>query len=132
MRGDCFLDTCILLYALAQKDHRETVAQGLLAEGGKISIQVLNEFASAARRKFHLTFEEISQLSAASRALCGPPLPLTLQTHERALDIAQRYGFHFYDSLIVASALDAVCSILYTEDLQHHQQIGGLTIVNPF
>jgi predicted nucleic acid-binding protein len=57
MRDDCFLDTCILLYALAQKDRREAVARKLLAEGGKISVQVLNEFASVARRKFRLSLE---------------------------------------------------------------------------
>jgi|ERR1700722_10565951 predicted nucleic acid-binding protein len=132
MRGDCFYDTCILVYALAQRDHREDVARALLAAGGLISVQVLNEFASVAKRKFRLSFDEIAALSSASIDLCGVPLPLTLQTHDAAMKIARRYGFQFYDCVIVASALEAGCRTLYTEDLQHYQEIDTLLIVNPF
>jgi predicted nucleic acid-binding protein len=132
MRGKRFYDTCILVYALAQRDHREEVAHKLLAEGGAISVQVLNEFAAVAKRKYRLSFDEIAALSSASIDLCGVPLPLTVQTHEAAMKIARRYYFNFYDCLIIASALESGCRTLYTEDLQHNQQIEGLQVINPF
>ena len=50
----------------------------------------------------------------------------------RALDVQARYGYGFYDSLIIAAALEAGCTRLYSEDMQHGQRIEGLTIENPF
>jgi len=67
------------------------------------------------------------------RTLCEQVAPLTVATHEAALRIAARYGFGFYDSVIVASAQLAKCSLLYSEDFQHGQSIDGkLTVRNPF
>jgi predicted nucleic acid-binding protein len=66
------------------------------------------------------------------RDLCSPASVLTLDTHQAAVKIAKRYGFHIYDSLILASALETACTTLYAEDLQHGQKIGSLTICNPF
>lgn len=58
---------------------------------------------------------------------------LTEDVHDRGLDIAERYGFSLYDSMIVAAALCAGCTTLFTEDLQHRQVIdGALTVRNPF
>jgi predicted nucleic acid-binding protein len=54
------------------------------------------------------------------------------ELYERALEVMARYGYSFYDSLIIASALSAGCTRLLTEDLQHGQRIEGLTIHNPF
>ena len=58
--------------------------------------------------------------------------PLTLDTHAAALSIARDNNFSFYDALIVASAIEAGCDALYSEDMQHGRVIGGLTIRNPF
>jgi predicted nucleic acid-binding protein len=55
-----------------------------------------------------------------------------VETHERGVDIAERWRFSIYDSLIVGAALRAGCSTLYSEDLQHGQTIDQLTIRNPF
>ena len=67
---------------------------------------------------------------------CGtaldPVRPVTIDTHEGATALARSHGFNFYDSLIVASALEAECDTLLTEDLQAGRRIGGLTFVNPF
>ncbi|HYQ91954.1 MAG TPA: PIN domain-containing protein, partial [Candidatus Competibacteraceae bacterium] len=52
--------------------------------------------------------------------------------YRHGLDIQTRYGFSFYDALIVASALEAGCTCLYSEDMQHGQYLEGLTIENPF
>jgi predicted nucleic acid-binding protein len=132
MRAERFFDTTILIYAIARDDARATVAEELLSEGGLLSVQVLNEFVAVARRKLGMGWDEIKEALEAIRALCGPPAALTVDTHEAALQIAERYGFQIYDSLIVAAALEAGCTMLYSEDMQDGQSIDSLTIRNPF
>ena len=128
-----FLDTNVLIYAVAQDDSRSTRAEQLLATGGVISVQVLNEFVSVVRRKIGMPWEEVIEALDAIRILCPSPIPITLGTHEAALKIAQEYGFGIYDSLIAAAALEADCPTLYSEDLQDGQVIDKqLTIRNPF
>lgn len=128
-----FFDSNVLIYTLAEGDPRQGVATGLLARGGTLSVQVLNEFANVAHRKLKLSWPEVDQALAALRAFCPPPLPLTAATHEAALALAARYGFAFYDALIAASALEAGCPTLLSEDLQDGQTIEGrLTVHNPF
>ena len=96
-------------------------------------MQVLNEFASVAYRKLKMPWPEVAETLLDVRAWCGPPLPLTLATHEAALRLAARDGFAFYDALIVAAALGAGCGVLLTEDMQHGRTVEGrLTIRNPF
>lgn len=126
-----FFDTNVLLYAVRPEDPRAEGARLLLADGGLISVQALNEFTNVARRKLGQPWGEINEKLGAVRALCEVK-PLTVATHERALALAERYGYQIYDALQLASALENGCSILYTEDLQHGQQIEGLTIRNPF
>jgi predicted nucleic acid-binding protein len=126
-----FFDTNVLLSALTPGDPRAERARLLLADGGIISVQALNEFTNVARRKLGQPWGEINEKLGAVRALCEVK-PLTVATHERALGLAERYGFQIYDALHLASALESGCSILYTEDMQHGQQIDGLTIRNPF
>ena len=105
----------------------------MLAEGGAISVQVLNEFANVARRKLRMSWPEVARAVDAVRAFCPPPLSITVGTHEAALGIAGRLGYRFYDSLIIASALEANCATLFSEDMQDGQVIDGrLTIRNPF
>jgi predicted nucleic acid-binding protein len=79
-----------------------------------------------------LRWPEIVETLDAARALCGPAVSLTIQTHEAALRIAARIGYQIYDSLILAAALDAGCAVLYSEDMQDGQKIDSLTIRNPF
>ena len=126
-----FFDTNVLLYAVRPEDPRAERARRLLADGGLISVQALNEFANVARCKLRQPWGEINEKLGAVRALCEVK-PLTVATHERALALAERYGYRIYDALQLASAIENGCSILYTEDLQHGQQIEGLTIRNPF
>ncbi len=132
MRGGVFLDTNLLVHAL-QPDARSDRARALLAAGGVISVQVLNEFANVARRKLRRPWPEVTQALADICALCSPPLPITLDTHEAALSIADRLGYSVYDSLIIASALEANCTTLFSEDMQGGQVIEDrLTIRDPF
>ena len=126
-----FFDTNVLLYAVRAADPRAERARLLLADGGIIGVQALNEFANVARRKLGQPWAEIKEKLGAVRALCEVK-PLTVATHERALVLAERYGYQVYDALQLASAMESGCSILYTEDMHHGQRIEGLTIRNPF
>lgn len=132
MSGKAFLDTNVIVYAFVRDDRRAEVAAGLLEAGGVVSVQVLNEFASVARRKFGMSWEEVGSALAAVRTLCDSVLPVTLDLHEAGLAIAQRHGFSLYDALIVAAAIRGRCETLYSEDMQDGQRIEGLTVRNPF
>lgn len=132
MSDSVFFDTTILIYAVSTDDPRATIAEALLARGGCISVQVLNEFAAVARRKLKMSWEEIEEALGAIRTLCEPPAGLTVEIHDTALKLAAQYGYHIYDSLILASAIDAGCSTVYSEDMHDGQKIGSVTIRNPF
>ncbi|HVZ84772.1 MAG TPA: PIN domain-containing protein [Terracidiphilus sp.] len=137
MTSSVFFDTNILVYALGDprigsSDPRPDRAMQLLEHGGLVSIQVLNEYTDAASRKLKLTWPQIAGSLHFVEMLCGRALPLTLELHQTALAIAAHYNLRIYDAMIVASALDARCTTLYTEDLQHGQLIEGLRIENPF
>lgn len=133
MTEPVFFDTNILVYAALQPDPRSDTARALLVRRGSVSVQVLNEFANVAHRKLRRPWPDIMRALAAIRVLCAPPLPVTLATHEAALTIAGCTGYHIYDALIIASALEAGCVTLFSEDLQDGQLIEGrLTIRNPF
>ncbi|MCC6780090.1 MAG: PIN domain-containing protein [Hyphomicrobiales bacterium] len=132
MSAKPFFDTNVLVYAFASNDPRSGKAEALLAEGGLVSVQVLNEFVNVARRKQRREWDEIRSALDALKVLLEPPLPLTVDVHEAAIEIARHRGFAFYDSLIVAAAAIAGCRVLFTEDLQDGQSIGELTIRNPF
>lgn len=130
--GSAFFDTSILVYTITQNDPRAETAERLLAGGGTVAVQVLNEFVDVARRKMKMSVSDVSFVLDGIRSLCGPVKPMTVATHETALKIATRYGYRIYDALILASALEAGCDVLYSEDMQNGQNIGGLTIRNPF
>jgi len=132
MPADVFFDTTVLVYVLKKSDEKAAIADQLLAGGGVLSVQVLNEFANVARRKLGMSWKQVEQALASIRDLCLPPAALTVETHAAALKIAKRYGFQIYDSMILASALENRCGILYSEDLQHGQKIESLTVQNPF
>jgi predicted nucleic acid-binding protein len=133
MNDKAFFDTNVLVYIVGEKDQRTGPAEALIAAGGVVSVQVLNELAAVARRKLGMTWDEITEALAAIRVLCPSPVPLTINTHEAGLRIAAQYQFHIYDALVAASALEAACTTLYSEDLQDGQVIDGrLTIRNPF
>lgn len=132
MSADDFLDTNILVYAVLDEGPKVKVAQELIASGCILGVQVLNEFAAVARRKFGKQWNEIVQALGIIRDLSGDVVPITTETHDRALTIAARYGFGFYDALIIASAANAGCTTLYSEDMQTGQVIEGVTVLNPF
>jgi predicted nucleic acid-binding protein len=133
MRGEAFLDTNVLIYAVALDDPRNARAEELLASRATISVQILNEFVSVARRKISMPWPDVKEALDAFRVLCRSPLPVTVELHEAAIQISEQYGYGIYDALVVAAALEAGCAILYSEDFQDGQTIDGrLTIRNPF
>jgi predicted nucleic acid-binding protein len=128
-----FFDTNVLIYAVAKNDARASKAEELLAAGGMISVQSMNEFVSVARRKLGMSWKEVREFLDLVTVLCPNPTPISHDTHKGALAIAERYGYSIYDALIASAALEAGCKTLYSEDLQDGQVINRqLTIRNPF
>jgi predicted nucleic acid-binding protein len=126
-----FFDTDVALYLLSGDVDKASRAEDLLAGGGTISVQVLNEFTAVARRKHTTPWADVRLMLDALKRVCRVE-PLTLQVHQRALDLAERFGMPIYDAGIAASALTAGCEVLYSEDFQHGQVIEGMTVRNPF
>jgi predicted nucleic acid-binding protein len=126
-----FFDTNILVYA-QQAGVKADRARALIMGGGKLSVQVLNEFTAVSRRKQGKDWREIGEAISDVLALVDPPLALTLDLHQAARALAEDQLLSFYDALIVASAIGGSCDVLYSEDTQHGRSIGGLAIVNPF
>jgi len=126
-------DTSVLIYAVVKNDPRASKAETLLASGGIVSIQSLNEFVWVARRKLDMSWKEVRDFVDLICILCPNPVPISLDTHRGAVAIAEKYGYSIYDALIASAALEAGCKTLYSEDLQDGQIINRqLTIRNPF
>lgn len=126
-----FFDTNILVY-IVTADPRKQQAERVLRGGGTVSVQVLSEFASVARKKLQHDWARIEYALEQFKLSFDFVWPLTLDTHTAALAIARDHRLPFYDAMIVAAAIEAGCDTLYTEDMQHGRRIAGLTIHNPF
>lgn len=130
--ADSFFDTSVLLYLLSDDTVRADRIETLLALRGVISVQVLNEFAVVALRKLKMPLNEVREILDTIRAVCAVE-PITVETHDRGLEVFERYRFSLYDSILVATALISGAKILYSEDLQHGQIIDNqLRVTNPF
>lgn len=132
MNAKPFLDTNILIYAFASGEPRAARAEELLAAGGIVSVQVLNEFVNVSRKKLGRSWAEIEEMLAALDVLLAPPLPVTHELHRAALGIARDHMLGFYDALIAAAANTAKCETLYSEDMQDGLKVGETRIRNPF
>ena len=126
-----FFDTNVLVYTTTS-DQKQQQAAACLRRGGVASVQVLNEFVHVARRKLGNDWPQIEIALRQFRLSLEDILPITLQTHDSAVALARDHTLAFYDALIVASAIEAGCDILYSDDMQHGRRFGGLAIVNPF
>ncbi len=137
MSDKAFFDTNVLIYAFGGRkqstpDARIDLAREIVILGGVVSVQVLNEFVQVCRRKADLSWDRILVSLKAINDLCGRAIPITMETHELAVDISRRHGFQIYDSLILSAAIQAGCTTVYTEDMQHGQVVEGVRIENPF
>lgn len=143
MKERYFLDTNIFLQAIldpkneSEKEKEKISLSAIENEETYliISSQVINELANCLFKKSSLTGEKIIEIIAKSLGVVDI-IPLTSEITLIAVELKERYGFSFYDSLIVAAALSAQCDVLLTEDLQHQQIIeynsNRLKVVNPF
>jgi predicted nucleic acid-binding protein len=130
--ADRFFDTNVLLYLLSADDSKADRAEAALSSGGVVSVQVLNEFASVTTRKLNMSIAETRESLAVIRAVCKV-VPVDEETHDKGLEIVERYGLSVYDAMIVASALLEGCETLLSEDMQDGQVLDGqLTVRNPF
>jgi predicted nucleic acid-binding protein len=112
---------------------QELIASALMSGDGIISSQVMQKFLNVAIKKFlrPLSVEDANiYLSKVLNPLCQ--VSADFEFYQSALQIIKTYGFSFYDRLILAAAQSARCDILYSEDLQHNQQVGSVKIINPF
>jgi predicted nucleic acid-binding protein len=139
MSVECFIDTNLFIYQLEASDERKAatadriIRKGIESHNACISFQVVQECLNTVLRKAEIplsTDETRQYLDNVLAPLYRVSARISL--YRRALDLQVRYRYGFYDSLIVAAALDAGCTRLYSEDLQDGQRIEGLTIENPF
>jgi predicted nucleic acid-binding protein len=140
MNGKFFLDSNILVYSFDSRDlakqqrAQQLVNQALFNQTGIISYQVTQEVLNTARRKFEktLTIEDCQLfLTQVLMPICQ--VYPCIELYQKALNIHEQLKFSFYDSLVIAAALQAKCQTLYTEDLRHGQIIDStLHIINPF
>ena len=127
-----FFDTNILIYLASGDASKADRAEATIAGGGSISVQVLNELANVARRKMQMSWDDAHTFLNMLRGVLTVH-PITVETHDAGLRLAERYGLSIYDSMIVASALGAGCDTLWSEDMQHGMKLDeGLRIANPF
>jgi predicted nucleic acid-binding protein len=133
-----FVDTNILVYAedtrVPEKQRRcqEWLKALWASRRGRLSTQVLNEYYVAATRKLPKPLTQGDARAKVRRMQLWQPWAVDHQTVETAWAVEARFGLSYWDSLIIASASHAGCGWLLTEDLQHGQKIGALTIVSPF
>jgi predicted nucleic acid-binding protein len=141
VKSDCFLDTNIWVYAFLDSENepvKRAVALKLLQDlslAGRIvvSAQVVNEFHWTLSRKYEITDRLIRDKVENGIVLIADIVPLDLTQYRDAFPLRTRYHLSFWDSLIVASALQSGCATIYSEDMGHGQTIEkSLRIVNPF
>ena len=139
MSVESFIDTNIFVYQLEGLETRKAAIAGQLIQQGIangsacISFQVVQECLNTAIHKARIRLTE-NEMRKYLQSVLAPLLRVqpSLRLYHAALDIQSRYRFSFYDSLIIAAALEAGCKTLYSEDLQHAQRIERVTITNPF
>ncbi|MCP4696213.1 MAG: PIN domain-containing protein [Gammaproteobacteria bacterium] len=134
-----FIDTNVFVYSFdSEAPEKQAIAKGIIQtsladDSGAISFQVIQEFLNVAIRKFA---EPLStdDCQAYLHTVLAPFCKVfaSIPLYEQTLELTKRYNYSLYDSLIIAAALEAQCTVLYSEDLQDGHKIGELTIVNPF
>ncbi|PUE08600.1 VapC toxin family PIN domain ribonuclease [Limnohabitans sp. T6-5] len=126
-----FLDSNVILYLLSADTRKADIAETLLSSMPNISVQVLNEVTSVCLRKLKLSWSEIHDVLNAVKAHCQI-VPLTVETHAQAMQIAEQHHLSFYDAHIVAAAKACGANTLMSEDMHNGQTLLGIHIKNPF
>ncbi len=132
MQGKIFVDSNVILYLFTDAEDKKYKAYEIFVNNPTISIQVLNEVSNILFKKYGLIGKEIKEHIDFLLDFVNVSL-ITISTISLALDLKDKYKYSYYDSLIIATALENNCSVLYSEDMQDGQVIEGkVKIVNPF
>ena len=132
MSDKYFLDTNILIYSIGNIIPKKKISVDLIGKNAVISTQIITESANVMYRKLNCGYSEIRSVTDRFAKEMNLDI-ITHQTVRTAFDIAEKYGYSYYDSQVIASALESDCAILYSEDLQHNQIIETcIRIINPF
>lgn len=139
MSGRFFLDTNIFVHSFDMSSPKKSaqatklIRTAIETRGGIVSYQVVQEFFNVALRRFSKPMSSVDAeqyLSTTFRPLLSVHSSQAL--YGEALRVGARFRLPWFDSLIVASAIEGECDVLYSEDFQDGQQIGSVTISNPF
>lgn len=133
MSDSSFVDTNVLVYLYSSDEpEKRQRAQRLSRNANSwISTQVLNELCNILRKKFQRRYPEITAvIKEVTRNF--HVTTVTADTIRLALTVAEKHGYSYYDSLMIAAALEQNCAVLYSEDMQHGQTLDTMTIMNPF
>jgi len=138
MSGDVFVDTNVLVYARDRNadDKQRRAAEWLEhlwdERRGALSVQVLQEYYVVVTSKLEPGLDVETARDDVRDLRSWDPLPIDAPLAEEAWSIEDRFGFSWWDSLIVAGAQRLGCDILLTEDLRHEQTLGDVEVVDPF
>jgi len=137
--GRCFLDTNVFVYSVDPSDPRKSaiavrlIRSSVVEENGCTSYQTVQEFLNVALKKFSSVMTpELASIYVLNQMKPLVTIESSMQLFIHAIGVQGRYTLNWYDSLIVAAAIEARCDVLYTEDLQHGQRFGDLVVTNPF
>jgi predicted nucleic acid-binding protein len=136
MNDKVFLDTNIIIYSYSEDEPEKQERANRILEHYSdrifISSQVINELSNTLFRKFKLNTTEVKDVILELNSNF-PIVNFTIETQLKAIELKRKYNLQFYDSMIVATALENGCSVLYSEDMQHTQVLENqLTVINPF
>ncbi len=138
MSANCFVDTSILVYARdSSEKEKQPKAENWLkhlwkTEKGRLSTQVMNEYYVTMTQKLKPGLTKEQARSDLRAMTVWKPLEISTTLIESSWNIQDRYKYSWWDSLVITSAIFLDCKYLLSEDMQHNQEIGNLTIINPF
>lgn len=139
MKDKFFLDTNIFVYSFDSSEpsknaiSRDLIQNALKEQIGAISSQVIQEFLNVSTKKFSppLTHQDsLKYLNTVLAPLCE--IFTSIELYQKTIETSERWKYSFYDAMILTAAIQTNCTVLYSEDLQHGQNIESLTILNPF
>ena len=127
-----FLDSNVVLYLLSDNQTKANCCEEIVEQGGVISVQVLNECVNVMLKKLTMARPEIDEFLAVIKSICDI-VPLSVEVHEGALELLDRYQLSWYDALIVSAAIESDCETLWSEDMHNGLVVNKtMTIRNPF
>ncbi|MCL2078377.1 MAG: PIN domain-containing protein [Oscillospiraceae bacterium] len=134
MKDKVFLDTNVFVYTQSSVEPKKrTISLNAIEQYDcVVSTQIFSEICNVMIKKLQMHIDEVKQIIAAVNDKCSVAV-VTYDTVQLALDLKERYGYSYYDSLVLATALESGCQKIFTEDMRNGQIIENtLKIVNIF